>query len=99
MEVEQYEDVRLWLSEFIGYGQKVEFSIEAQKKMASSDVNLSDVYCIMRSGRIYWADRDHSGCLFAVKGRNCDDDEITVFGRFEAATLLVVVDDILRTGM
>jgi hypothetical protein len=95
MEQEHYEDAGLWLRERILYLPDVEVSARASQKMKALEVYFPDILDVFKTGEVVAADRDYDGCHYIVRGRNCDGEEITVRGRFEAASMRVVIDDIM----
>jgi len=94
MERKQYEVIELWLRERIDYLPDVEITVRAARKMNELGVYLPDVLDVLMSGEVVLADREYDGCHFVVKGRNCDGKEITIFGRFESASMYVAIDSL-----
>lgn len=97
MEQKHYRDIEVWLSAYISYSPNIELSATAQQNMKNNEIYLTEIHELFETGRVIWADRDHAGCLFTLIGRNCDEREITILGRFESATSLVAVDEINTT--
>lgn len=96
MEVQQYRAAEEWLSSFVEYSTAIEIDVAASEDMRAAGIGLSDILFVLRDGTMEWADRDYEGCHFVVRGRNCDEQEITVQGRFESATELVVINRVSR---
>jgi hypothetical protein len=97
MEVEQYRAAQEWLISFVEYSTAIEIDTAAESDMRKFEVGLSDILFVIKDGQICWADREHDGCRFIVIGRNCDDEEITVQGRFESATEFVVINRVSKS--
>lgn len=98
MERQQYYDVGVWLREYAGYLPVAEVTTRASLQMANLGFYLAEVFDVISNGEVIWADRDHAGCQFLVTGRNCDDEEFTIQGRFEAATQVVVIENVQHSG-
>ena len=62
--------------------------------MKEIGIFLPEVYNVLATGRVLVADRDYDGCHFIVRGRSCDGKEVTIKGRFEAASTFVAIDDL-----
>lgn len=89
MKPNNYEAEQIWLQAYFEYCEQIELSIEAQLSMQENAVTLPEVLHVLRTGIIVWAERNHDGCIYAVKGRNCDEEEITVLGGFNSEMQLV----------
>lgn len=96
MERENYAAERDWLSEFLDYDEDIEISTDAERTMIETRVTLCEVLEVLRFGTILWGDRDYEGCLITVRGRNCDGEELTVFGRFNSEMMRVSVDKVTK---
>jgi hypothetical protein len=96
MQLEQYRDIKSWLSEFIGYLPEADISTRAASAMKRHGIFLPAILTVLRNGDVTWADRDHSGCIFEIHGSDCDGTEFTIYGRFEAGSLCVAIDDVSR---
>jgi hypothetical protein len=92
MEVENYRAERDWLKAYVEYSTAIEIGLAAQESMTREGIGLAEICYVLMNGIVIWADRDYAGCQFTVRGRNCDEEEIMVRGRFENAAQWVAVD-------
>jgi hypothetical protein len=95
---ERYAAEQLWLQEYVGFTRAVETTTQAERQMALAGIGLPEVFDVMENGEIVWADREFEWCRFILVGRNCDDEEIEVCGRFSSSEFFVVIDEVTHTG-
>lgn len=87
----------IWLESYFEYCDHIEISIEAELTMLQIGVTLPEILHVFRTPEVTWSERNRDGCIITVKGRNCDDEEITVFGGFNSETQLVSVFNVEKT--
>lgn len=90
--------VETWLYEYFEVYDDLFVSWDAIEAMSAERISMPDLLCVLRNPTVTDYERDWSGCIITVKGRTCDDEEITVFGGFNSETYEVSVFDVARTG-
>ena len=97
MKTKRYEAEETWLKEFLHYCGEICVSSFAEAEMRKQNVTLPDILCVLREPSIVAYEREWDGCTIIVKGRTCDDEEITVFGGFNSGIMSVSVSNVSRT--
>ncbi|WP_299283947.1 hypothetical protein [uncultured Tateyamaria sp.] len=93
---ENYKAEQLWLNSFFQEIKTLDLSLEAEFEMRRAGVSLAELLDVFASGEVEWADRDYDGCSFVISGRNCDDEEIKIYGGFCSEIEMVSVMQIER---
>ena len=94
MKVNNYKQEQLWLNSYFEDIDVIDFGLEAEIQMRKAGVCLPELLDVLANGFVEWAERDRDGCLFIITGRNCDDEEITISGGFNAGIEVVSVIDV-----
>ena len=95
-EDENYAAERVWLEAYFDYCDDIELSVDVQMSMTNEGVTLPEILYVFKSPSVVWSERSREGCIFAVKGRNCDGEEITVIGGFVSEMQIVSVFEVRK---
>lgn len=91
MRNEGYPAEELWLHAHFEEIDAIDLDLEVEKQMRHESVSLSELLTVLKTGAVISADREHEGCHFVMKGRTCDDEEVTAWGVFQSETRWVSI--------
>lgn len=86
-----YKAEQLWISEWVQFANDLELPLQVQKVMEERQITLDDAFDVLENGTVIWAERGRENCEFMMTGRNCDEEEIQVYGRFSSTNLRLEV--------